>query len=96
VIKLLSSILLGPFTKMKKHLLLLLFLGMDLAFVNVKKGAKKTQFSNLWGRELCSNRRKSKLMCSQSKYQCKNISEFISVEFSLLLSLYALTTYSAL
>jgi len=81
---------------MKKHLLLLLFLGRDLAFVHVKKGANKTQFSNLWGRELCSNRWKSKLMYPQSKYQYKNISEFSSVEFSLLLSFYALTTYSAL
>jgi hypothetical protein len=35
-------------------------------------------------------------MYPQSKYQYKNISEFISVEFSLLLSLYALKTYSAL
>ena len=33
--------LLGPFTKMKKHLLFLPFLGMDLAFVNVKKVQRK-------------------------------------------------------
>jgi hypothetical protein len=73
-----------------------LSLGRDLAFANVKKGAKKTQLRKLQSRELCSNRRRLKLMYQQSKYQSKHIFELISVELPLLLSLYALMTYSVL
>ena len=50
-----------------------LSLGRDLAFANVKKDAKKTQFRKLQSRELCSNRRRLKLMYQQSKYQSEHI-----------------------